>query len=64
MGLIPGLGVKIPLASRPKNSNTEQKPYGHKFNQGFKNGPHKKYILEIIKEIQMGIKYYGVAHSY
>ena len=35
-GSIPGQGVKIPQASRPKNQNIKQKQYCNKFNKDFK----------------------------
>ena len=34
-GSIPGQGVKIPHASRPKNQNIKQKQYCNKFNKDF-----------------------------
>ena len=40
MASIPGQGVKIPHASRPKNQNIKQKQYCNRFNKDFKNGPH------------------------
>ena len=40
-GSIPGWGVKIPCALRPKNQNIKQKPYCNRFHKDFKNGPHK-----------------------
>ena len=42
-GLIPGRGAKISHASGPKNLNVKQ--YCNKFNEDFKNCPHKKKIL-------------------
>ena len=47
-GSIPGLGAKIPHASRPKNQNIKQKQSCNKSNKDFKNGPHqiKKSKLE------------------
>ena len=41
VGLIPGLGTKIPHALRPKNQNIKQKQYCNKFNKDFQSGPHK-----------------------
>ena len=41
-GLIPGQGVKIPHASRPKNQNMKRKKYCNKFNKDFKNGHQNK----------------------
>ena len=41
-GSIPGQGIKIPHASRPKHQNIKQKQYCNKFNKDFKNGPHQK----------------------
>ena len=41
-GSIPGLGSKIPHASRPKNQNIKQKQYCNELNKDFKNGPHPK----------------------
>ena len=41
-GSIPGQGVKIPYASKPKNQNIKQKQYCNKFNKDFKNCPHQK----------------------
>ena len=46
LGSIPGRGVNIPHASRPKNQNRRQKQYCNKFNKDFKNGPHTKKILK------------------
>ena len=37
MGLIPGLGTKIPHASGPKTKNIKQKQYCNKFNKDFKS---------------------------
>ena len=39
VGSIPGQGIKIPHALRPKNQNIKQKQYCNKFNKDFKNGP-------------------------
>ena len=44
VGSIPGQGVKIPHASRPKNQNVKQKLYCNKFSKDFKNGPHQKFF--------------------
>ena len=42
-GSIPGLGAKIPHASRPKKpKNIKEKQYCNKFNEDFKNGPCQK----------------------
>ena len=41
-GSIPGRGARIPRASRPENQNMKQKQCCNKFNEDFKNGPHKK----------------------
>ena len=49
VGLIPCQEAKIPHASQPKNQNMKQK-HCNKFNQDFKNGPHKREILKIKKE--------------
>ena len=42
VGLIPDRGVKIPHASWPKDQDEKKKYYCNKFNNVFKNGPHKK----------------------
>ena len=42
-GSIPGQGVKIPHASLPKKK-AKHKQYCTKFNEDFKNGPHKKIL--------------------
>ena len=41
-GLIPDQRAKIPHASQPENQNIKQKEYCNKFNEDFRNGPHKK----------------------
>ena len=41
-GLIPGQGAKSLHASWPKNQNIKEKQYCYKFNDDFKNCPHKK----------------------
>ena len=41
VGSIPGCRAKIPHVSWPQNQNIKQKPYGNKFNKGFKIGPHQ-----------------------
>ena len=46
VGSISGQGTKIPHASQPKNQNIKQKEYCNKFNEDFKNGPHKKKSLK------------------
>ena len=38
----PGWGTKIAHASWPKNQDIKQKQFYNKFNNNFKNGPHKK----------------------
>ena len=45
VGSIPGCGAKIPHASWPQNQNINQKPYGNKFNKGFKNCQHQIKVL-------------------
>ena len=42
---IPGQGAKIPYALWPKKP-IKQEQYGNKFNNDFKNGPHKKKIFK------------------
>ena len=37
MGSMPGWGVKIPHASRPKSQNINQKQYSNKFHKDFLN---------------------------
>ena len=53
-GSIPGQGAEIPQASQPKkkknSQNIKQKQYCNKFNQDFKNGPHKKKKKENLKK--------------
>ena len=50
VGSIPGWGIKIPLASRPKNQNIKQKQYCNKFNRGLKKwSTLKKKIFKINK---------------
>ena len=39
VGLVLGRGTEI---SWPQNENINQKQYTNKFNEDFKNGPHKK----------------------
>ena len=46
VGLIPGQWTKISCASGPKNQIMKQKQYCDAFNKDFKNGPHKKNLLE------------------
>ena len=41
-GLIPGQGTKIPHAPGSRNESVKQKQYCSKFNEDFKNGPHRK----------------------
>ena len=54
VGLILGQGASIPHASGPKNQNIKQKQYCNKFNEDFKNGPHKKtFNLCIFIELDM-----------
>ena len=47
VGLVLGRGAEI---SWPQNENINQKQYTNKFNEDFKNDPHKKKILEKITE--------------
>ena len=42
MGLISGLGAKIPPLSQPENQYIKQKQYCNKFNKDFKNDTHAK----------------------
>ena len=48
-GLIPGQGAKIPHASQPKNQNIKQERYYNEFSKDFKNCPHQKQPLKMIK---------------
>ena len=44
VGLVPGQGAKIPHALRPKKPKIKQKQYWNKFNNDFKNDPHKRKV--------------------
>ena len=46
-GSIPGQGVKIPYASKPKNQNIKQKRYCNKFNKDLKMVHVKKKRLKL-----------------
>ena len=45
VGFILGPETKIPHDSQPKNKSLKQKQYCNKFNEDFKNSPHKKIII-------------------
>ena len=47
-GSIPGRGVKIPHASRPKNRNIKRKQYCNKFSKDFKKMVHIKKIFKTL----------------
>ena len=49
VGLIPGWGARTPRASQPKNQNIKQEQYYNEFSKDFKNCPHQKQPLKMIK---------------
>ena len=61
VGSIPGLGAKIPHASRPKKTqNIKQKHYCNKFNEEFINVHIKKNLKK--KKIEKGCAYFLPLH--
>ena len=50
-GLIPGLGAKIPRASRPENQNIKQKQYCNKFSKNFIKMVHIKKLKKSLKKV-------------
>ena len=53
MFMIPCWGTKIPQTSQSKTQNIKQEQYYNKFNEDFKNGPHKKIIIIKIKMVHI-----------
>ena len=51
--MIPCWGTKIPQTSQSKTQNIKQEQYYNKFNEDFKNGPHKKIIIIKIKMVHI-----------
>ena len=50
---MPGQGAKMSHDLRPENQNRKYKQYCNKFNKGFKNSPHQKKIIMILKYIKL-----------
>lgn len=48
VGLVLGRGAEI---SWPQNKNINQKQYTNKFNEDFKNGPHKKSLKKNLRKL-------------
>ena len=56
-GLIPGQGTKIPHAPGSRNESVKQKQYCSKFNEDFKNGPHRK-KKKSLKKVKWILSYF------